>query len=195
MQVFDKVSVLYEGRQIYFGSIHTAKEFFVNLGFECPERQTTADFLTSLTSPSERTVRPGFENSTPRTPDEFAAVWKKSEDHARLMREIEEYENEYPVGGEQLKKFQDARRAMTARGQYVSSSYVFCCGLVNEVQAHEVTIHHLNSHAGQALPRPCISEATWRYDAPLYWLDLKWNHGSRYRECFLQFTKQHSQSL
>jgi ATP-binding cassette, subfamily G (WHITE), member 2, PDR len=125
MQVFDKVSVLYEGRQIYFGNIHAAKEFFINLGFECPERQTTADFLTSLTSPSERTVRPGFEHSAPRTPDEFAAVWQKSEDHARLMREIEEFERQYPVGGEQLQKFLDARRAVTSRGQYVSSSSVF----------------------------------------------------------------------
>ena len=109
--------MLYEGRQIYFGNIHAAKTFFVNLGFECPERQTTADFLTSLTSPSERIVRPGYERSTPRTPDEFAAAWKKSEDHANLMREIEEYEQLYPVGGEQMKKFQVARRAMTSRGQ------------------------------------------------------------------------------
>jgi hypothetical protein len=36
------------------------------------ERQTTADFLTSLTSPAERIVKPGFENMVPRTPDEFA---------------------------------------------------------------------------------------------------------------------------
>ena len=125
MQVFDKVCLLYEGRQIYFGNIHAAKEFFINLGFECPERQTTADFLTSLTSPSERTVRPGFERSAPRTPDEFAAIWKESEDHAKLMREIEEFERQYPVGGEQLQKFLDARRAVTSRGQYVSGS-VFC---------------------------------------------------------------------
>jgi ATP-binding cassette subfamily G (WHITE) protein 2 (PDR) len=76
--VFDKVAVLYEGRQIYFGNIHKAKEFFVNLGFDCPARQTTADYLTSLTSPAERIVRPGFENKTPFTPDEFAAVWYNS---------------------------------------------------------------------------------------------------------------------
>jgi ATP-binding cassette subfamily G (WHITE) protein 2 (PDR) len=115
--IFDKVAVLYEGRQIYFGNIHAAKEFFVNMGFECPERQTTADFLTSLTSAAERIVRPGFENSTPRTPDEFAAVWRKSEDRARLMRDIEEFERQYPVGGEQLQKFQESRRAVIAKSQ------------------------------------------------------------------------------
>jgi len=111
--------VLYEGRQIYFGNIHEAKKFFVNLGFDCPERQTTADFLTSLTSPSERIVRPGFEHKTPRTPDEFAAVWQKSEDRAKLMREIDDFERQYPVGGPQLEKFRQSRKAVIARSQYV----------------------------------------------------------------------------
>lgn len=46
LQLFDKVTVLYEGRQIYFGRIGDAKKFFIDLGFECPDRQTTADFLT-----------------------------------------------------------------------------------------------------------------------------------------------------
>jgi ATP-binding cassette, subfamily G (WHITE), member 2, PDR len=121
--VFDKVSVLYEGRQIYFGNIHAAKEFFVNIGFECPSRQTTADFLTSLTSPSERVVRPGFEGTVPYTPDEFAAVWQKSEDKALLLREIDEFEQQYPIGGEDLEKFKDARRAAQAKSQRVRSPY------------------------------------------------------------------------
>ncbi len=73
-QTFDKVTVLYEGRQIYFGPTETAKEYFTNMGFHCPERQTTPDFLTSLTNAQERVVRPGFENKVPRTPDEFAAL-------------------------------------------------------------------------------------------------------------------------
>lgn len=85
------------------------------MGFECPERQTTADFLTSLTSPSERIVKPGYENKVPRTPDEFAAAWKKSEAYARLMREIDEYERKYPIGGESLDKFVEARRAQQAK--------------------------------------------------------------------------------
>src|SRR5689334_7401830 len=99
LKVFDKVAVLYEGRQIYFGNIHAAKTFFVDLGFECPPRQVTADFLTSLTSPLERRVRPGFEGKTPSTPDEFAAVWKQSDDCARLIQEIEEFNDQYPIGG------------------------------------------------------------------------------------------------
>lgn len=121
--VFDKVAVLYEGRQIYFGNIHKAKDFYVGLGFDCPERQTTADFLTSLTSPAERKVRPGFESSAPRTPDEFAAAWEKSEDRAELLRDIAEFERMYPVGGEQLAKFQESRKAVVAKGQRIKSPY------------------------------------------------------------------------
>ncbi|KAF5014922.1 hypothetical protein F66182_13926, partial [Fusarium sp. NRRL 66182] len=52
--IFDKAVVLYEGRQIYFGPATRAKDYFVNLGFECPARQTDPDFLTSMTSPNER---------------------------------------------------------------------------------------------------------------------------------------------
>jgi ATP-binding cassette subfamily G (WHITE) protein 2 (PDR) len=110
--------VLYEGRQIYFGHKDAAKTFFINMGFDCPGRQTTADFLTSLTSPLERIVRPGFEHSTPKTPDEFAAVWQKSEDRAQLMKEIAEFEQAFPIDdGVHLAKFQDARRAQQAKRQ------------------------------------------------------------------------------
>ncbi|KAL4806551.1 ABC-2 type transporter-domain-containing protein [Aspergillus unguis] len=121
--VFDKVTVLYEGRQIYFGRTDEAKQFFVDMGFECPERQTTADFLTSLTSPAERIVRKGFEGRVPQTPDEFATAWKKSEAHAQLMRDIEEYNREFPLGGESVGKFIESRKAMQSKNQRVKSPY------------------------------------------------------------------------
>jgi ABC-type multidrug transport system permease subunit/ABC-type multidrug transport system ATPase subunit len=117
------VTVLYEGRQIYFGRTTEAKEFFTNMGFECPERQTTADFLTSLTSPAERIVKKGFENLVPRTPDEFAAAWKNSKDYKELLREIEEFDKTYPIGGESLQKFVDSRRAMQAKNLRIRSPY------------------------------------------------------------------------
>ncbi|PQE27601.1 ABC transporter Cdr4 protein [Rutstroemia sp. NJR-2017a BBW] len=121
--VFHKVTVLYEGRQIYFGPTDKAKEFFVNMGFECPERQTTADFLTSLTSASERLVRPGYEDKVPRTPDEFAATWKRSDLYAKLMKEIADYNERYPIGGKSYEHFVDARRAMKAKHQRLKSPY------------------------------------------------------------------------
>lgn len=111
------MTVLYEGRQIYFGRTNEAKKFFTDMGFDCPERQTTADFLTSLTSPAERVVKPGFENVVPRTPYEFADAWKKSKDYSNLIEEIEQYHSSYPLEGEALQKFVDSRKAMQSKGQ------------------------------------------------------------------------------
>jgi len=115
--IFDKVVVLYEGRQIYFGPIGAAKAYFVNLGFYCTERATTGDFLTSLTNSVERIVREGFEGRVPRTPDEFAVVWQKSEARSVLLQEIDQFEHEFPVGGENLTKFKHSRQAQQAKRQ------------------------------------------------------------------------------
>jgi len=121
--IFDKVAVLYEGRQIYFGSTTSAKDFFVNMGFHCTERATTGDFLTSLTNPAERIVREGFEGRVPRTPDEFAAVWQKSSERARLLQEIDEFGEQHPIRGENFQTFQQSRKATMAKGQRAKSPY------------------------------------------------------------------------
>ncbi|KAJ5153604.1 CDR ABC transporter [Penicillium coprophilum] len=118
--LFDKTIVLYEGRQIYFGSAANARRFFVKIGFHCPDRQTTADFLTSLTSPSERLVRPGFEDSVPRTPDEFATRWKESPERKQLLAEIERNAAKQSDTPEQ---FRLSRAADKARFTRESSPY------------------------------------------------------------------------
>lgn len=94
-QLFDKVTVLYSGRQIYFGTLSGAKAHFENLGYLCGARQTTADFLTAVTDPNGRVAKPGWENKVPRTADEFAEVWKNSADYRQLRVELEEYWNEH----------------------------------------------------------------------------------------------------
>lgn len=65
--IFDKVILLYEGYQIFTGRADRAKEYFLEMGYECPQRQTVADFLTSLTNPAERVVKSGYEKSTSYT--------------------------------------------------------------------------------------------------------------------------------
>ena len=42
----DKTIVLYQGRQIYFGPADKARFYFEEMGWYCPPRQTTGDFLT-----------------------------------------------------------------------------------------------------------------------------------------------------
>lgn len=125
--MFHKVVVLYEGQQIYFGRTGDAKQFFTDMGFVCPPRQTTADFLTSLTSPSERRVQPGYEDKVPRTPTEFAQRWRNSPDCARLLQEIDAFDQEYPIGGDALTNFGEARRLMQSKQQLVSYPLVLGC--------------------------------------------------------------------
>ncbi|KAK6606114.1 ABC transporter CDR4-like protein 4 [Botrytis cinerea] len=111
---FDKAIVLYEGRQIYYGPCDQAKQYFEDMGWECPSRQTTGDFLTSITNPSERKARPGYENKVPRTPEEFEKYFKDSKIFQRMMSEMKSHEEEFPMGGKTLEQFKASRKGMQA---------------------------------------------------------------------------------
>ncbi|CAA9956881.1 Opaque-specific ABC transporter CDR3 [Pyrenophora teres f. maculata] len=122
-EMFDKVTVLYEGRQIYFGPTHEAREYFQRLGFECPPNQTTPDFLTSMTSAAERRIRPGYENTTPRTSDDFARCWKESTEREQLLRAIDDYHQAYPLKGETYKQFTLSRNLEKSKNQRQKSPF------------------------------------------------------------------------
>lgn len=119
--LFDKAQVLYEGRQIYFGPASEAKEYFINLGFQCRPRQTTPDFLTSMTFPAERVPRPGC--NPPRTPDDFATAWKNSPQYRTLQGEIDEYKTQHPIGGPNAETFRHLKKSHQAKGQRLESPY------------------------------------------------------------------------
>ncbi|KAK3942613.1 ABC-2 type transporter-domain-containing protein [Diplogelasinospora grovesii] len=121
--LFDKAAVLYEGRQIFFGKASEARQYFINLGFECPPRATTPDFLTSMTSANERIIRPGFEGKAPRTPDEFAAAWRNSAEYQALQAEIEEYKLSHPINGPDAEAFRASKKAQQAKGQRAKSPF------------------------------------------------------------------------
>ncbi|KAL2797413.1 ATP-binding cassette transporter [Aspergillus keveii] len=99
-EVFDKVTVLYEGRQIFFGHVSKAKEFFERQGWDCPARQTTGDFLTSVTNPQERQARAGMEGTVPQTPEDFEKYWLQSAEYKELIQELAEFEKEHPPGND-----------------------------------------------------------------------------------------------
>lgn len=92
---FDKVIVLYDGREIYFGPVDTAKKYFEDMGWYCPPRQPMADFLTACTNPVERQPKDGFENRVPRTPDDFVKHWEQSKAYQSLQFDISEHEREH----------------------------------------------------------------------------------------------------
>lgn len=115
--------VLYEGRQIFFGRTEDAKTYFESLGFECPARQTTADFLTSMSSPTERIIAPGFELQAPRTPDDFAKAWLNSEQRRVLLSEIDMYLAAHLFDGQDYAQYASSRRVEQASLQRSRSAY------------------------------------------------------------------------
>ncbi len=121
--LFDKTLVIYEGRQIYFGPAAEARQYFVDLGYACPARQTTPDFLTSMTSPVERRARPGWETRVPRTPDDFAAAWRASRAHKSLQAEVERYKVSHPINGPDAEAFRASKRAQQAKSQRKASPF------------------------------------------------------------------------
>ncbi|EPS41519.1 hypothetical protein H072_4554 [Dactylellina haptotyla CBS 200.50] len=92
--LFDKVLLIDEGKCCYFGSTETANAYFENLGFECPGRWTTSDFLTSVTDLNERRIRKGWEDRVPRTATEFQRAYLESDERKRVEAEIKDFEVE-----------------------------------------------------------------------------------------------------
>lgn len=126
--LFDNVVVLYEGYQIYFGKGDEAKDYFVRMGWECPQRQTTADFLTSLTNPDERIPRQGFEGKVPKTAQEFEQFWKKSPEYKNLIAKIDAHINQ---SNQELakKEYQESHHARQAKHVSPKSPYTVSFGM------------------------------------------------------------------
>ncbi|OSX63435.1 hypothetical protein POSPLADRAFT_1074039 [Postia placenta MAD-698-R-SB12] len=122
--LFDKVCVIYEGKMAYFGPADRAREYFINLGFEPANRQTTADFVVAVTDPNGRIVREGYEARAPRTADEFAQRFLESEMGARNRADIEAYKEESARTPEKALEYRESHRAEHAKTTPPSSSFI-----------------------------------------------------------------------
>jgi ATP-binding cassette subfamily G (WHITE) protein 2 (PDR) len=76
-----------------------------------------------MTSPSERRIKPGYENKTPRTPDDFAQCWKASPERQSLLRDIEGYKQTHPLGGPGHEQFATSRKLEKSTKQRTKSPY------------------------------------------------------------------------
>ncbi|KAF8984530.1 hypothetical protein BGZ46_007790 [Entomortierella lignicola] len=129
--LFDKVLLLYDGRCIFFGPTKEARQYFIDMGFECPPRETTSDYLTAITDPIERKVRHGFVGQTPSTPKEFEDAFKSSRFYTLAENERVEYRKEvqesYPVD-----EFKEATKQ--TKQKHVSSKSPLTVNFVNQVK-------------------------------------------------------------
>lgn len=92
--LFDKVILIEEGKCAFFGPSEAARPHFESLGFECPPRWNTPDFLTSVSDPHARRVKPGWEDRIPRNGEEFHAAYRRSDLYQSTLADIERFERE-----------------------------------------------------------------------------------------------------
>ncbi|KAB8235266.1 ABC-2 type transporter-domain-containing protein [Aspergillus alliaceus] len=123
-ELFEKVVVLYEGYEIYFGPTDGAVKYFQRMGWERPEKQVSPDFLTAITNPAERKARPGMEEKVPRTPKEFSDYWKRSPEYQQLRNDIGKYVQEHPPNSEGAQILRHTHEEKQARHTRTDSPYL-----------------------------------------------------------------------
>ncbi|CAO3574960.1 unnamed protein product [Mortierella alpina] len=131
-ELFDKTVLLYEGRCIFFGPADEARQYFIDMGFECPPRQTTADYLTAITDPNERRARAGFSGRLPRSPKDFEEVFKASQYYKNIEQDRIEYQKEVQENSNP-EEFKDATRQM--KQKHVSPGDPYTINFVGQVKA------------------------------------------------------------
>jgi ATP-binding cassette subfamily G (WHITE) protein 2 (SNQ2) len=127
---FDKVLILDEGKQIYYGPREDAVPFMEKLGFLCDPAANRADFLTSVTVPTERLIAQGYEHTFPRNANEIVAAYDRSLIKPKMMVEID-----YPDSAEAKQNTADFKE-MEARDKHSSlpKSSPVSAGFYTQVQ-------------------------------------------------------------
>ena len=123
-ELMDKVLVIEAGRMIFQGPANEARAYFENLGYYCPDRETTADFLTSIGSPEERRFKPGMEASAPKTAEELERAFRQSPNYQRLLQDVQSYETRLNQNDHaEAKEFKGAVQASKSKHVSKRSSY------------------------------------------------------------------------
>lgn len=121
---FDKVVLLYEGHEIFYGPCDRAVAYFTEMGWDRDPQQVSPDFLTAITNPGERRPRPGMEAHVPRTATEFAEIWKNSSERRQLLQAIADHTEQFPIDGDGARDFQANHVQQQARHTRPGSPYL-----------------------------------------------------------------------
>ncbi|KKY24186.1 putative abc transporter [Phaeomoniella chlamydospora] len=122
---FDKVMVIDQGRQVYYGPTSTAREYFEGLGFLEKPRQTTPDYLTGCTDEFEREYKPGRgPENAPHSPESLIEAFKQSPLSTTLDDEMADYRKQLQHEKEVYDDFQVAHREAQQKGTSKSSVYL-----------------------------------------------------------------------
>lgn len=120
--LFDRIAVIDEGRCIYYGPRKLARSYFYELGYDTPDRQTTADFVTALTDTNQVVFRKGMEGRAPKTAADRERVWRESDLYRQLESEMDSYE-QHLAQAEQADQLKQTVRSEKRKGVSKGSSY------------------------------------------------------------------------
>ena len=109
---------------VYFGPTNLARQYFIDLGFEPANRQTTPDFLVAVTDPNARNVRKGFENRAPRTADDFARRFLESDVATINEQDMDSYRKDFVGKDDLAKSYTRQARKEHANTARKSSPYI-----------------------------------------------------------------------
>ena len=122
--VFDKVMVIDQGRQVFFGPATEARGYFEELGFLEKPRQTTPDYLTGCTDEYEREYKPGrSEKNAPSSPDSFVEAFNNSVFAEKLSKEMIAYREQIASEKQLYDEFTQAHREAKRKHTPKSSVY------------------------------------------------------------------------
>jgi ATP-binding cassette, subfamily G (WHITE), member 2, SNQ2 len=134
----------------YFGPANKAKEYFIDMGYEPANRQTTADFLVATTDPLARIERPfhGTTSPIPRMAAEFVAHFKASPFAALNREDMASYHNEFVGRPKRADGYKASVRAEHSKHVWRTSAYMISIPMqVRAVMVRQVQIMYGNSMA------------------------------------------------
>ena len=107
---------------VYFGPIHLARQYFIDMGYVPANRQTTPDFLVSVTDPLGRTamedddISPELRNHPiPQTALEFEEYYKNSDIMKMNLEDIRLYKAENVDKPDMKVAYKESAKAEHAR--------------------------------------------------------------------------------
>ncbi|KAK2626069.1 hypothetical protein QTJ16_004331 [Diplocarpon rosae] len=132
---FDKVLVIDDGQEVYFGPANEARAYFEGLGFQEKPRQTSPDFLTGCTDPFEREYADGRSpENAPHSPTTLAEAFNQSIFAQRLGEEMVQYRRSLAEDQQRPEDFKaavhDSKRKGAARSVYSVPFYLQVWALV-----------------------------------------------------------------
>ncbi|KAF9484261.1 pleiotropic drug resistance ABC transporter [Pholiota conissans] len=156
--IFDKVCLIYDGRMIYYGPANRASQYFKDLGYVPKDRQTTPDFLVSVTDPLGRTTVTEKNDTRspekrkrpiPRTALEFEECYRNSEIYQMNLAEIEAYKKENINKHEKVVAYEQSAKDEHAHHTRPASPYIISVWM----QLRIVMLRRVQIMKGNFLPQ------------------------------------------